>query len=114
MRINQRASSVLPAWLIVALMAAIGLNLRATLGAIPPLLGDISAELGLSGIAQAGLTSVAILAMGVFAPVGQRMAARWGAEITTAVMLGLLSLSGFMRLAATTTGILMASVALAG
>jgi len=114
MRINSRASSVLPAWLIVVLMAAIGLNLRATLGAIPPLLGDISAELGLSGLAQAGLTSVAILAMGVFAPVGQRMAARWGAEVTTAAMLALLSVSGFMRLAATTTAILMVSVALAG
>lgn len=114
MRIDRGSKRALPAWLIVALMAAIGLNLRATLGAIPPLLNQISTELGLSGIAQAGLTSVAILAMGLFAPIGQRMAARWGAEITTAVMLGLLSVSGFMRLAATTTGILMASVALAG
>jgi len=95
-------------------MAAIGLNLRATLGAIPPLLGQISTELGLSGFAQASLTSLAVLAMGLFAPVGQRMAALWGAEVTTALMLSLLSLSGFLRLAATTTGTLMASVALAG
>lgn len=107
-------SRVLPVWLIVALMAAIGLNLRATLGAIPPLLGQITSELQLSGLAQASLTSLAILAMGVFAPVGQRMAARLGAEVTTAIMLGLLSVSGFMRLAATTTPIMMASVALAG
>lgn len=114
MRMKSAATRILPAWLIVALMAAIGLNLRATLGAIPPLLGQIDAELGLSGLAQAGLTSLAILAMGLFAPVGQRMAARWGAEITTAVMLGLLSLSGLLRLLATTTGILLATVALAG
>lgn len=114
MRINRGTSGVLPAWLIVALMVAIGLNLRATLGAIPPLLGDITAELDLSGFAQASLSSLAILAMGLFAPLGQRMAARLGAEVTTAIMLGLLSASGFLRLAATTTPILMFSVALAG
>lgn len=114
MRTVSTQPRTLSSWLIVALMGAIGLNLRATLGAIPPLLQQITADLQLSGFEQAALTSLAILAMGLFAPLGQRMAARRGAEITTVIMLGVLSFSGFLRLAATNTPVMMVSVALAG
>ena len=69
-----------PAWLLVVMVALIGLNLRAALGSIPPLLGPISDELGIPGSTQGMLTSLSVVFMGLFAPVGQRVAARFGSE----------------------------------
>jgi len=104
----------LPTWVIVLLMAAIGLNLRATLGSIPPLLDRISVDLGLSATMKGAITSIAVIFMGLCAPIGQRVAARHGAELTTAFILGILSLGGLMRLAATNTALMLISMAVTG
>jgi len=111
---SQQAPSTLPAWLIVVMVAAIGLNLRASLGSIPPLLEEISGDLDLSGAMQGLLTSVAVVFMGFFAPLGQRIAARFGAEVTTAMLLALLSIGGLMRLGASSTAVLLTSAGVAG
>ncbi|MET8052933.1 MFS transporter [Streptosporangium sp. NPDC005286] len=96
------------------MIGIIGLNLRAALGSVPPLLGEISVDLDLSGSMQGMLTSLGVIFMGLSAPLGQRFAARYGSEVTIAVFMGLLSVGGLMRLAATATAVLLASVAVTG
>jgi MFS transporter, CP family, cyanate transporter len=103
-----------PGWLLVVMVGVIGLNLRAALGAVPPLLGPISTELGIPGSTQGLLTSLGVVFMGLCAPVGQRVAARFGSEATTAAFLGVLAVGGLLRLAATTTTVLLLSAAVSG
>ena len=103
-----------PGWLLVVMVGLIGLNLRAALGSVPPLLGPISDELDIRGSTQGLLTSLAVVFMGLCAPVGQRVAARFGSEATTAFFLGVLALGGLLRLFAVTTGVLLASAAISG
>jgi CP family cyanate transporter-like MFS transporter len=69
---------LLHALLFVALVTLIGLNLRAAMGAVPPLLGDITADLGLSGTSQGMLTSMAIVFTVLCAPLGHTLGARIG------------------------------------
>ena len=104
----------LPAWLVVALVATIGLNLRASLGSVPPLLGDIDAELHLSSTEAGLLTSLAVVCMGLSAPFGQRVGARVGAETATGWAMLLLAAAGLARLLPWGPGVLFASVAVAG
>lgn len=89
--------ATVPAWAIIALMAVIGLNLRASLGSIPPLLQDMTRDLHLSGLAQGLLTSVAVAFMGLGAPMGQKVAARIGVNNAMTVMLGVLSIGCLAR-----------------
>jgi CP family cyanate transporter-like MFS transporter len=96
------------------MVGVIGLNLRAALAAVPPLLGPISTELGIPGSTQGLLTSLGVVFMGLCAPVGQRVAARFGSEATTAAFLGVLAVGGLLRLAATTTTVLLLSAAVSG
>ncbi|WP_239313403.1 MFS transporter [Plantactinospora mayteni] len=92
----------------------IGLNLRAALGSVPPLLPPITDELGLSSTTQGMLTSVAILFTGLCAPVGQKLGARIGPERATAVMLGTLAVGCSIRLVADHTWVFLLSSAVAG
>jgi CP family cyanate transporter-like MFS transporter len=96
------------------MVALIGLNLRAALGSVPPLLGPISEELGIPGSTQGLLTSLGVVFMGLCAPVGQRVAARFGSEATTAFFLGILAVGGLLRLVATSVGVLLLSAAVSG
>ncbi|MEU7693782.1 MFS transporter [Microbispora hainanensis] len=104
----------LPAWLLLLTVTVIGLNLRAGMGSIPPLLGRISDDLRLPATAQALLTSAQVIFIGLSAPAVRRLAARMGAESATAVLLGALSLSCLMRFQATSIAVLLVSAALAG
>jgi CP family cyanate transporter-like MFS transporter len=100
--------------MFIALVTLIGINLRAPLGSVPPLLPDITAELGLSGTSQGLLTSVVIVFMGLSAPFGQKLGARIGPERATAVTIFLLAAGCTLRLAATTELVFLLSSALAG
>ncbi|WP_028472403.1 CynX/NimT family MFS transporter [Nocardioides alkalitolerans] len=106
--------SRLPAWLIVVLVGAIGLNLRASLGSVPPLLDDMNRDLHLSSTAAGLLTALAVVFMGLCAPLGQRLGARIGAEVATGLMMALLAVAGVVRLVPLGAPLLFASVALAG
>lgn len=92
------ARSGLPAWWIVALVAVVGLNLRASLGSIPPLLDEINRDLHLNNTAAGLLTSVAVVFMGLCAPLGQRFGARVGPELAIGLMMQLLAVAGLARL----------------
>jgi CP family cyanate transporter-like MFS transporter len=108
-------NSGLPAWLIVLLVAVMGLNLRASLGSIPPLLDDINRDLPLNSTAAGLLTSVAVVFMGLCAPLGQRLGARIGPEVAAGLMMQVLAVSGLMRvLPWGGLGLLFFSAAVAG
>jgi CP family cyanate transporter-like MFS transporter len=108
------AARRVPAWLLVVMIAAIGLNLRAPIGSIPPLLTPITDELRLNSTMQGMLTSVGIVFMGLCAPLGHRLAARFGSELTTGIFLAVLAVGGLLRLAATTPAVLLVSIAVGG
>lgn len=115
-RTGRNAAGVrpLPTWLLLLTVTVIGLNLRASMGTIPPLLGRIGDDLRLPATAQALLTSVPVVFIGLSAPAARRLAARMGAEGAAAVLLGVLSLSCLMRFPAVSVGVLLVSAALAG
>lgn len=104
----------LPAWVLVAMATLIGVNLRAAMGSVPPLLEPIAEDLAISSTVQGLLTSVMIVFIGFSAPFGQRLAARIGPERATAVVLGILSLGGLMRLGAGNLTVFLLSSAVAG
>lgn len=79
-----RASTLLAAAILVAA------NLRTALASIPPLIPQIQDELGLSGAVAGALTTLPVLAMGLFAPAASRLAARVGRE--AAVTVGIVAL----------------------
>jgi CP family cyanate transporter-like MFS transporter len=107
-------SDRLPAWVFVAMITLIGLNLRAALGSVPPLLPHITADLHLSGTSQGLLTSVVIVFMGLSAPFGQKLGARFGPERATAATLSVLAAGCTLRLAATSEAVFLLSCAIAG
>ncbi len=109
-----RTTRGLPAWVIVVMVAVIGLNLRASMGSIPPLLEDINVDLRLNSTASGLLTSLAIVFMGLCSPVGQKLGARWGAERAMGWLMLLLGAAGLVRLLPWGPAVLFVSVAAAG
>lgn len=96
------------------MVGVIGLNLRASMGSIPPLLDAINADLRLNSTTSGLLTSLAIVFMGLCSPVGQKLGARWGAERATGWIMVVLGLAGLARLLPWGPGLLFVSVAAAG
>jgi CP family cyanate transporter-like MFS transporter len=103
-----------PAGAMIAVLGLIGFNLRASFGAIPPLLGQIEHTVPLSSFAQGLLTALPVAVMGLLAPPAQRLAARIGPERATGAALGLLSAAELMRLGGADPLVLFASTVLAG
>src|SRR6476620_2244160 len=71
-------------------LVAVAANLRIAITSVPPLLDEISADLGLSHAAAGALTTLPVLCMGLFAPVASRIAHRTGAP--AAVLAAVLSI----------------------
>lgn len=104
----------LPAWVVVGLVLTVGLNLRASLGSVPPLLTDMNRDLHLSNTAAGFLTSLAVVFMGLCAPLGQRLGARIGPERATGLCMLLLAVAGLVRLVPAGAALLFVAVAVAG
>lgn len=109
-----RSRAPLPTWVLVAMVAAVGLNMRASVGVIPPLLDDINADLHLSNTAAGLVTSLALAFMGLCAPVGQRIGVRLGSEATTGWAMLLLALAGLVRFLPGGAPLLFVSAAVTG
>ncbi len=75
------------AWLLLLGLVLVALNLRPALSSLSPLLGEVSAQLGLSASSAGLLTTLPVLCLGLFAPLAPRLARRFGAE---RVILGIL------------------------
>jgi CP family cyanate transporter-like MFS transporter len=104
----------LPAWLVVAVVTLIALNLRSTFGSVPPVLHDVAADLHLSGTTQGLLSSVVIVFMALSAPFGQRLGARIGGELATLVALAVLAAGLSLRFVAFSAAVFLLSSAVAG
>ena len=65
-------------WLVAILLVA--LNLRPAIASVPPLSDAISSDLKLSSTALGMLTTLPVLCMGIFAPLGAVAVRRFGAD----------------------------------
>jgi CP family cyanate transporter-like MFS transporter len=70
------------ALLLVGAIVLVSLNLRSAITTVGPLIGDIRADLGLSGTAVGLLAAAPLVAFGLVSPLGPRLAARYGIERT--------------------------------
>jgi CP family cyanate transporter-like MFS transporter len=86
----------LPLGVVVALFAA-SIALRPQILAIGPLLPLIRADLELPAGIAGLLTTIPVLCMGIFAPIGPRIAARLGPRTALAACLALLAGAGLLR-----------------
>ena len=93
---------------LVALFV-LSLALRPQLVAIGPLLPDVQADLGLSAAAAGLLGTIPVLCMGLFAPLGQSVAARWGARWAVAACLVALGGLALLRAIAWSVPLLLAA-----
>lgn len=93
---HRAAAPRVPLTVVVALFVA-SLALRPQVLVIGPLLPLIRDDLGLAASAAGLLTTIPVLCMGLFAPVGPRIAARLGPRVAFAACLGLIVGFGLVR-----------------
>jgi len=77
------------AWWLFALIL-VAANLRTPIASIPPLVGPIARDLRLSAAATGMLTTLPVVCMGLFAPVGALGSRRWGRGRVVAGAVGLI------------------------
>ena len=111
-----RDALVLPVHAVRLFVAVflVALNLRAAIAAVPPLASTIQAELGISGAVMGSLTALPVLCMGLFAPLGARLAHCLGRERAVALALCSLVLGQGVRLGGDRFAVLLLGTLLAG
>jgi MFS transporter, CP family, cyanate transporter len=100
------------AWWLVAVVL-VALNLRTPLAALPPLADAVAADLRLTATATGALTTLPVLCMGLFAPVGALASRRYGRERVLAGAL-LLTAAGSALRAVPVAAALFVATALTG
>lgn len=73
-------TSLTPSALLLVGIVLVALNMRASLAAVSPLLGEIQRTFGLSATASGLITTVPVLFQGLGAPLTPRLTRRFGAE----------------------------------
>ncbi|GAB3596472.1 CynX/NimT family MFS transporter [Angustibacter peucedani] len=84
--------------LMLVTVLLVALNLRLAITCVPPLVERIGDDLDLSRAWTGALTTLPVLSMGVFAPVAQRLAHRFGRETATAAAMTVLLVGSALRL----------------
>jgi len=107
MKIKQ---TILP---IIAIVLA-SLNLRPVITSVSPLLGTIRESLHMSAASASLLTSLAVLCMGLFAPIALKLANRWSIERAIAYSLILIGLATAARYFAYSAWVMHVTALLAG
>lgn len=82
---------------ILAALLLVSLALRPQLASIGPLTGPIIGDLGVSHAFVGLLTTIPILCMGLFAPIGPAIAARLGSRGAIALASGIVAVAGAVR-----------------
>ena len=90
-------SSLRPTAVILAVVVLVALNLRIALSSLPAVATEIQTETGWSAAIIGALTTVPVLAMGVFALVVPRMAGYFGRRTTVAIALIMMMIGLGMR-----------------
>ena len=99
--------------LVVLAMLGVGFSLRTLMAALPPLVGELRTDLGLGAVGIGVLTTIPVLAMGLFAPVAARLAHRFGAgRVVTAA--GVLVAVGNLVRGVATVGAVFGGTVVAG
>jgi CP family cyanate transporter-like MFS transporter len=83
-------------WLLVAVIL-VALNLRPAIASVPPLADSIGADFGLSAAATGLLTTLPVLCMGLFAPLGALLGRRFGTERVLAAAVVLIAVGTALR-----------------
>ncbi len=98
------------------LLAVLGVaaNLRGVIASVPPLAGQIGADLGLGSGWVGALTALPVLCMGVFAPLAHRLAARLGSATPISAGVLAIAVGSALRAYGTHTWPLYAGTLLAG
>ena len=84
----------------MAALVLVSLALRPQLAGIGPLAGEIVGDLGVSHAFVGLLTTIPVLCMGLFAPLGPVLAARFGPRAAIALAAGSVAIAGLLRVAA--------------
>lgn len=100
-------------YLVIALILA-SLNLRPSITSIPPILGTIQEDLGISGSVVSLLTSLPVLCMGLFAPLAVKLNRRYGTERAISIALLLIGAATALRYFAVSTYSLLITSFLTG
>jgi MFS transporter, CP family, cyanate transporter len=100
--------------LVALAIVLLAVNLRTTVASLPPLLGAIERDLGLSGAAAGLLTALPVLCMALFAPFAHRLAHRFGREATAFAAIALVAAGNGMRLGGGEVLVLFAATFVAG
>jgi MFS transporter, CP family, cyanate transporter len=100
--------------LMLAALAILAFSLRTPTASLPPLLGDVEATLGLSGLTAGVLTALPVLCMALCAPLAHRVAHRWGGEATTLGAIGLVAAGALLRLGGASALVLFTGTLVAG
>ncbi|QXH34921.1 CynX/NimT family MFS transporter [Pseudomonas muyukensis] len=97
-------------WLLLLGLVLVALNLRPALSSMAPVLGQVSAGLGLNA-SQAGLlTTLPVLCLGLFAPLAPILARRFGSERVILGILLTLALGILVRSALGSAGVFLGSL----
>jgi CP family cyanate transporter-like MFS transporter len=83
--------------LLLAAVILVALNLRPAIASVPPLSDSIAADYGLSAAAIGLLTTLPVLCMGLFAPLGALLGRRFGTERVLAAAVGLIAAGTALR-----------------
>ncbi|WP_248929851.1 CynX/NimT family MFS transporter [Paenibacillus hamazuiensis] len=83
--------------LAIALFTA-ALNLRPAINTIAPLLGNITADLGMNAVVASLLTSIPVLCMGIFSPIAVKVGGKWGIERIIGLSLWIIGVGTVIRL----------------
>src|SRR5699024_2478679 len=85
------------AWLTLAGLLLVALNLRPALTSVAPVLSRIGHDFGLDSVGEGALTTLPVLCLGLAAPLAPRVARRFGSERAVLGVLGILTLAMLVR-----------------
>jgi CP family cyanate transporter-like MFS transporter len=86
------------AWLLLAAIVLVALNLRAGIVSVSPLLDVIRDQTGMSGTAAGLLTTLPVLCFGALAPLAPRLARRFGASAVVGGAMAVLAAGLLVRI----------------
>ncbi len=101
-----RGAPAIPLGVIAGLFLA-SIALRPQLLSIGPLLPSIRADLAIPASVAGLITTIPVMCMGLFAPIGPRIAARLGPRLAFALCLGLIAGFGLVRALVPSVGLLL-------
>src|SRR5699024_4405449 len=87
----------LPIWIALLGILLIGANLRASLTAVGPLIGDVQGDLHFSSMLASALVGLPLICFAVFSPIAPRVASRFGLERTLGAALLILAAGIVLR-----------------